>query len=91
MLRIHHDRVTSREVSLVVEGDLLGPWVEELRKTCDPFLRNGRKLSLDLSGVLFADREGVALLRYLGGRQAQLNCSAFLAELMRDQEPQERG
>ena len=91
MLRIHHGKLTSKEVNLVVEGDLLGPWVEELRKTCDPFLGNGRKLSIDLSGVLFADRDGVALLRHLGGRQAQLNCSAFLAELLRDQEPEERG
>ena len=91
MLRIHHGKLTNKEVNLVVEGDLLGPWVEEIRKTCDPFLGNGRKLSIDLSGVLFADRDGVALLRYLGGRQAQLNCSPFLAELMRDQEPEERG
>ena len=91
MLRIHHGKLTNKEVNLVVEGDLLGPWVDELLKTCDPFLGNGRKLSIDLSGVLFADRAGVALLRYFKGKQAQLNCSPFLIELMRDQEPEERG
>lgn len=90
MLRIHHERVTSKEVILLVEGDLLGPWVEELRKTCDPFLSNGRKLSIDLSGVLFADRDGAALLRDLSRRQAQLDCSPFLAELLREQGHEDR-
>lgn len=84
MLRISHDRLTAKEARLVVEGQLLGPWVTELEKTCAPFVGNGRRLTLDLSQVLFADREGVALLRNLSGRGATLECSSFLAELLRN-------
>jgi hypothetical protein len=82
VLRISHDRLTATEVRLVVEGQLRGPWVGELESTCGPFLGNGRRLILDLSQVLFADREGVNLLRTLSRRGAQLDCSAFLAELL---------
>jgi hypothetical protein len=82
MLRISHDRVTSKEVGLVVEGSLQGPWVRELEKTCEPFVGNGRTLTLDLSQVLFADGGGVELLRQLRQRGAALQCSPFLAELL---------
>ncbi len=82
MLRISHDQVTSKEVRLIVEGSLQGPWVGELERTCDPFVGNGRRLSLDLSQVMFADCGGVALLRRLRQRGADLQCSVFLAELL---------
>lgn len=84
MLRISHKRLTAKEVLLVVEGELLGPWVRELEKTCEPFWGNGRRLELDLSQVLFADRAGAALLRSLSRQGATLVCSNFLAELLRD-------
>ena len=82
MLRISHDRVTSKEVRLVVEGHLQGPWVAELQKTCAPFVGNGRRLTLDLSQVLFADGGGVALMKTLRERGAALECSPFLTELL---------
>jgi hypothetical protein len=84
VLRITHKRLTAKEVLLLVEGELLGPWVGELERTCEPFLGNGRRLQLDLSQVLFADRAGVVLLRTLAGRGVDLDCSTFLAELLRD-------
>jgi ABC-type transporter Mla MlaB component len=88
VLRISHERVTAKEVRLVVEGRLLGPWVIELEKTCEPFLGNGRRLQLDLSQVWFADRAGVALLGTLAGQGADLDCSPFLTELLRDATPE---
>jgi hypothetical protein len=84
VLRISHERLTPKEARLVVEGQLLGPWVTELAKTCEPFVGNGRRLTLDVTQVLFADREGVALLQTLARRGAQLECSSFLAELLRN-------
>lgn len=89
MLRISHKRLTAKEVLLAVEGELLGPWVGELEKTCQPFLSNGRRLELDLSQVLFADRAGVALLRSLSRQGVALECSTFLAELLRDTSAQD--
>jgi hypothetical protein len=83
MLRISHERLTSLEVRLVAEGRLVGPWVGELEKSCAPFWGNGRKLTLGLSQVQFADREGVALLHNLARRGVQLECSPFLAELLK--------
>ncbi len=84
MLRISHKRLTADEILLAVEGELMGPWVGELDKTCQPFLGNGRRLELDLTQVVFADRAGVSLLRSLSRQGVGLNCSAFLAELLRD-------
>jgi anti-anti-sigma regulatory factor len=84
MLRIHHAKVTSKVVCLIVEGDLVGPWVEELRRTCEPFVGNGRKLTVDLSAVLFADRQGVDLLKHLSRSAVHLECSAFLVEMLGD-------
>jgi hypothetical protein len=89
VLRISHKRLTAEEVLLVVEGELRGPWVGELERTCEPFLGNGRRLELDLSQVLFADRAGEALLRSLAGRGVDLDCSAFLTELLRDSTAQD--
>jgi hypothetical protein len=83
MLRIYHDKLTFDEVRLVAEGQLRGPWVEELERSCQPFLGNGRKVSLNLTDVVFADRDGVALLRRLEAGGVELACSPFLSELLR--------
>jgi anti-anti-sigma regulatory factor len=81
MLRIAHVKADeSRRRVLRLEGRVVGPWVEELRRSCDWALAAAPGLTLDLAGVTFADRTGVALLRSLRGRGVALaNCSAFLA------------
>jgi len=82
MLRISHDQVTADRVRLRIEGRMIGPWVAEVRRSCEPFVGHGRRLTLDLTAVTFADREGVTLLRELAGRGADLRCSPFLRELL---------
>lgn len=73
--------------TLVLEGRLVGPWVEELRRSCDKALAATDRLTLDLGTVTFVDREGIELLRSLADRQAQLtNCSPFVAEQLREPE-----
>ena len=47
---------------LDLEGQVVGPWVEELDRVCEPILARGAGLSLDLSSVSFISREGVELL-----------------------------
>ncbi len=79
MLRISDQRASGRAL-LRVEGRLVGRWVELLRGSCEEFFVDGMALSLDLGEVLFADREGILLLRELRAQGVTLaNCPLFLA------------
>jgi hypothetical protein len=82
MLKIVVAERVGAQVTLHLEGQVVGPWVEELRRTCEPLVEAGRTLTLDLSGVSFVDREGVALCRGLRQRRAARlrNCSPFVKE-----------
>jgi ABC-type transporter Mla MlaB component len=67
------------EATLRLEGNLTGTWVEEARRACEQALGAGGKLALDLAEVLFADPDGIALLREMQGRGVRLaNGSPFL-------------
>ncbi len=61
--------------TLKVEGKLIGPWIGELTREWSnliPFPR-GKKLSLDLRGMTFVDRNGVeALGRICGPTSAEI-------------------
>ena len=70
--------------TLVLEGQLIGPWVEELRRVGDEALASVGGLTLDLRGVTFIDRDGVEVVRSLAGRHAVItNSSLFVAEQLR--------
>ena len=65
--------------TLRLEGHLGGPSVSELHRFCGGVLSAGRNLSIDLEGVSFIDRDGVALLRTLKLSGVELiNCSPFV-------------
>jgi anti-anti-sigma regulatory factor len=76
---------SSEAVRLRVEGRLTGRWVEELRRTCDlQGLRDGIRLTLDLSDVSFADAAGIELLKELrGGQITLLSPSSLVAEQLK--------
>jgi hypothetical protein len=60
---------------------MVGPWVDEVRRTCERLLTDGRALALDFSSVSFVDRAGVALCRRLKeGRATLQHCSPFVKE-----------
>ena len=82
MLRISvREENDAENVVLVLEGRVIGPWVEELRATCAPHLKDRRSLILDLAGVSFADAEGIELLAGLIERQITVtNPSPFLRQ-----------
>lgn len=66
-------RITTRESvvgppELRLEGRLAGPWVGELERAASPH----PGVSLDLSGITFADAAGVDLLRHLIARGASV-------------------
>jgi anti-anti-sigma regulatory factor len=86
MLKIVLGPTVNGRAILRLEGRVIGPWVEEVRRSCDEVLTTGASLTLDCSEVSFADREGVELLRRLRGRDVVLsNCSPFVAEQVKAQ------
>jgi len=83
MLRITVVESSARAVTLRVEGRIAGPWVEELRTSCnvhtgpDPI-----QLRLELEDVSFVDDAGIACLKELRDQGVGLcQVSPFLREL----------
>lgn len=88
MLRItRSDRPTNR-VSLQVEGRIVGEDVRILDRECRSLLGTGSALHLDLAGVRFVDRAGVAVLRALRREGLEIErCSPLLQEILDDGDP----
>ena len=81
MLKIVLMETRSQAATLTLEGLVIGPWVEELERSCESVLSTGAELTLDFSAVSFIDRGGVELFRSLRSRRVEfLNCSPFVAE-----------
>jgi len=79
MLRIEPVETSSGHCLLRLEGEVLGPWVDEMSRACDQAVATGAKLTLDLTDVSFIDRSGIELFRRLiGGGVVVFNCSPFL-------------
>ena len=88
MLRISVSSDSGQAIQFQLEGNLAGPWVEELRKLTDEALTQKKAVSLDLHGVRFVDTQGVALLREFSQRRiSQVNCSQFVIQQMKEVEP----
>jgi len=87
VLRISVVSDSSRAIQFQLEGNLAGPWVEELRRLANEAMSQKKAVSLDLGGVRFVDVQGVALLREFSRRRiAQVNCSQFVIQQMKEVE-----
>jgi len=86
MLRITVVESSRSAVTLRVEGRIAGPWVEELRTTCNVHTDPDQvQLYLDLEDVSFADSSGMALLKELRDQGVALSrVSPFLTELFKN-------
>jgi hypothetical protein len=83
MLKITIEPTDGRAV-LQLEGQIIGPWIDELERTCSVLA--DRAITLDLASVSFVERRGVELLHLLGARGVPLlHCSPFVAEQLRAQ------
>lgn len=80
MLKITSQLDPAREdMSLVLEGRLAGPWVEELRTYCRRVLGTQQRCTMiDLTGVTFVDTEGKTLLAQLWQQGVELQASGCL-------------
>jgi ABC-type transporter Mla MlaB component len=84
VLRISIEQHAS-SLSLVIEGRLVGPWVEELRRVIRERAANAAALSIDLCGVTAMDAAGHALLEELHQGGATLSCSDVLNQYLVEQ------
>jgi hypothetical protein len=83
MLKIEALTTPGGRPRLRLEGRIIGPWVAELRRTCEHALIDGAGLGLDLSEVSFVDPPGLDLLAALERRGVTLDCSRFVAEQLK--------
>ena len=85
MLRITVMESSMNCIMLRVEGRIAGPWVEELRATCNAHGSDPGQLDLELEDVSFADAQGIACLRELQDQGVRLyHVSPFLRELFQE-------
>jgi len=90
MMRISHGTTADdNEAVFRIEGQVSGPWIEELRRVCNETLGGnghwGGRLVLDLADVSFVDADGVALFRELTARRVILiNASLFVTEQLKE-------
>ncbi len=85
MLKISIIQRADDGIQFQLEGRLIGPWVEELRRLSDQALSQQKTVSLDLQKVWFVDLQGVDLLRYLAKKQVtQINCSPFVSQQLKE-------
>jgi hypothetical protein len=83
MLRITELVGTGGKRVLKLEGKLVGPWVDELARTCTAPPGPGTPPALDLSALSFADGTGLKLLWELLQRGCELTaCSGLVMELL---------
>lgn len=84
MLKISVTNGLDKSIEFQLEGKLVGPWVDELRRLSDAALSEKKNISLDLKKVWFVDPQGVVLLRDLAKKNvSQLNCSQFISEQLK--------
>jgi anti-anti-sigma regulatory factor len=86
MLRIADVHNADGTTTLRLEGKLVGPWVEELRRTAEILAGRTREpLVIDLAMMTFADQAGIELLRELARLPATfISCSPFASAQLRD-------
>jgi len=85
MLRITHETDASTVGStLKLEGRIVGPWVEELRRAClEQHAARCRPLTIDLRDVTFIDSAGIALFDEIFPTVTLINCSLFATEQLK--------
>lgn len=84
MLKISQIGKANHSVTLRLEGRIVGPWVAELRESCEQVLKMGQALKLHLEDVEFMDSSGVALLAELGSRSVRfIDSPPFVMEQLK--------
>ena len=84
-------KLSDREGQTVLrlDGEVVGPWVDELERICaeatSPDHAKAPRMILDLAGVSFLDGKAIALLRGLvTGHVSVTNYSVFIGEQLKE-------
>jgi anti-anti-sigma regulatory factor len=82
LLKITEQRgIEPESLSLLIEGRLAGPWVEELNGYCRKMSEAHQHCTvIDLTGVTFIDANGKALLAQLWQQGTELRASGCLTK-----------
>src|ERR1051326_4821658 len=84
MLKISQVEPPQSAVTLRLEGRAVGPWVAELRNSCEQVLGAGLSLILHLADVEFMDSDAAAFVASLhAGGVALVECPPFVAEQLK--------
>jgi anti-anti-sigma regulatory factor len=67
MLKITPMAQDATQITLKLEGRLVGQWVNALKRECERYLTKLSNILLDLSGVSFVDAQGLTTLKALRG------------------------
>ena len=87
MLKISEVSRSDSEITFKLEGKVLAPWVDVLRRICTEPRHESRQIHLNLDAVTFLDEAGVELMRELIRQGITIaQCSAFVAELLHAEE-----
>ncbi len=81
MLRITIANERAESATLKVEGRIAADWVELLEGEVQTFLRQGKRLSLDLSAVTVIDARAADMLKRLRAHDVQIVNSPSLLNL----------
>jgi ABC-type transporter Mla MlaB component len=86
MLKITRSDLDSTRTALRLEGRVTKANLSELERARMECQQEGRQLVLDLAGVSFVDRGGVAALHELRRDGTVLTgCSPFVSELLKEE------
>lgn len=88
MLRINTEPGSAAEVTLRVEGRLVGEWGPFLERHCRSLVSNSRTLRLDLAGVTYVDARGIDTLKRLTGVGVEFrSCPPIITDLLDEDIP----
>jgi anti-anti-sigma regulatory factor len=83
VLKITEVSRSDSAITFRLEGKVLAPWVDELRRICTEPPQESRQIRLDLDAVTFVDAAGAELMRDLIRQGITIaQCSGFIAELL---------
>ena len=83
MLKITEVSRSAAAITFKLEGKVLAPWVDELRRLCTGTPRQSKQIYLDLGAVTFLDESGAELMRELVRQGITIaRCSEFIAQLL---------
>jgi anti-anti-sigma regulatory factor len=83
MLRLTRTSLSTSEVVLKAEGQIVGDWVALLESECRDLLATERHVALDLSDVSYLDHQAVRILRELTrGSLGLVNCPPLVEQLL---------